>query len=123
MTALTRRALAGALAALAASTLAPRDSAALGRKPYGGALALKLPWPLDGIDPHAVDDVVAALFGAAIADPLFALDALGRPYPALAAQLPLLKVQTEQRVQRVPLQLAPGTSFAPADAMVPVAIG
>ncbi len=88
MTALTRRALAGALAALAASTLAPRDSAALGRKPYGGALALKLPWPLDGIDPHAVDDVVAALFGAAIADPLFALDALGRPYPALAAQLP-----------------------------------
>ena len=41
---------------------------------------------------------------------------------ALAAQLPLLKVQTEQRVQRVQLHLALGSSFAPADAMVPVAI-
>ncbi len=85
MTALTRRAFAGSLAALA---LAPRGVLGLGRKPYGGVLKLRLPWPLDGIDPHAVDDAVAALFGGAIADPLFALDPAGRPYPALAAALP-----------------------------------
>ena len=85
MTPLTRRAFTGALAALA---LAPRTGIALGRKPYGGVLKLKLPWPLDGIDPHAIDDAVAALFGPAIADPLYSLDPAGRPYPALAAALP-----------------------------------
>lgn len=73
---------------LAGSLLLPAPSSALGRKPYGGVLKLKLPWPLDAIDPHAADDAVAALFGAAVADPLFSLDPAGRPYPALAAQLP-----------------------------------
>ncbi len=61
---------------------------ALGRIPYGGRLALTVPWPLGEIDPHAIDDPAAALFGRAIADPLFSLDAQGRPYPALAARLP-----------------------------------
>src|SRR5262249_53079859 len=61
---------------------------ALGRKPYGGVVRMKLPWPLDAIDPHAVGDVAAQLFGAAIADPLYAVDPNGRPYPALAAALP-----------------------------------
>jgi len=73
-------------AAVAATT--SRFATAMGRKPHGGALRLKLPWPLDVIDPHAIDDAVAALFGSAIADPLFAIDPLGRPYPALAAALP-----------------------------------
>lgn len=81
MTALGRRAFVAALA-VASSSLA------LGRKPYGGTLKLKLPWPLDGLDPHAIDDAAAALFGAAVADPLYALDPSGRPYPALAAGLP-----------------------------------
>ena len=61
---------------------------ALGRIPYGGRLELSLPWPLASIDPHAIDDPAAALFGAAIADPLYALDAQGHPYPTLAAAPP-----------------------------------
>ncbi len=61
---------------------------ALGRIPYGGRLALSLPWPLASIDPHEIDDPAAALFASAIADPLYAIDAHGRPYPALAASLP-----------------------------------
>jgi peptide/nickel transport system substrate-binding protein len=40
------------------------------------------------LDPHELDDPIAALFGAAICDPLYALDALGRPYPALARGFP-----------------------------------
>jgi peptide/nickel transport system substrate-binding protein len=61
---------------------------ALGRTPYGGTLRLALPWPVDAIDPHAADDPAAALFGTAVSDSLYALDAQGRPYPALAAALP-----------------------------------
>lgn len=57
----------------------------LGRTPHGGVLRLSVPWPVGALDPHAIDDACAALFGAAVAEPLFALDARGRPYPTLAA--------------------------------------
>jgi peptide/nickel transport system substrate-binding protein len=72
----------------AGALLWPAAARAMGRKPYGGTLRMKLPWPLDVLDPHVVEDAAAALFGPAIADPLFAMDPLGRPYPALAAALP-----------------------------------
>ena len=49
---------------------------------------MKVPWPTATLDPHAIDDASAAIFGAAAFDPLFALDPNGRPYPALAAGLP-----------------------------------
>lgn len=84
----TRRAVLAAGAALASAFIAPGVTCALGRKPYGGVLKLRWPWPLDILDPHAADDGASALLGPAIADPLFALDPSGRPYPALAAQLP-----------------------------------
>lgn len=71
--------------ALALSSL---PAFALGRTPYGGVLRAVIPWGLERLDPHAFDDPIAALFGAAIADPLYALDTLGRPYPALADGLP-----------------------------------
>jgi peptide/nickel transport system substrate-binding protein len=74
--------------AFVAALLAASSAPALGRTPYGGRLRLKIPWPVDALDPHAIDDACAALFGPAIADTLFALDAQGRAYPALAAKLP-----------------------------------
>jgi len=61
---------------------------ALGRTPIGGTLRLTLPFVARELDPHAADDPFAALFAPALADPLFALDSDGRPYPALAADLP-----------------------------------
>jgi peptide/nickel transport system substrate-binding protein len=70
-----------------ACLLAP-GARALGRTPVGGALRVVVPFRLRRLDPHVLDDPVAALFASAIADPLFALDALGRVYPALAAALP-----------------------------------
>jgi len=72
------------LAVLAASASAH----ALGRTPFGGLVRMRIPWPTDSLDPHAIDDAAASLFGPAIADTLFALDTHGRPYPALAAKLP-----------------------------------
>ena len=74
--------------ALCAGLLASSGALALGRIPYGGRLRIKLPWPIGGIDPHALDDAAAALLGPAIADSLYALDSAGRPYPTLAATLP-----------------------------------
>jgi len=61
---------------------------ALGRIPTAGTLRLRLPLYFGGIDPHSADDPLSSLLAPAIADPLFALDASGKPYPALASALP-----------------------------------
>ena len=84
-----------------AGLVATSAATALGRPPHGGKLALKIPWPLRSLDPHAIEDPVGALFGPAVADPLFALDHRGRPYPSLAAGLP------EQTPRGARVQLRP----------------
>jgi peptide/nickel transport system substrate-binding protein len=61
---------------------------ALGRTPIVGNLRLSLPFDPSSLDPHLADSPFAALFGPAIAEPLFALDSDGRPYPALAQAHP-----------------------------------
>ncbi|MEJ7733202.1 MAG: hypothetical protein WKG00_28910 [Polyangiaceae bacterium] len=63
-------------------------ASALGRTPLGGKLTLRVPWPTSTIDPHDLRNATAALFAAAIADPLFGLDANGVAYPTLAATVP-----------------------------------
>lgn len=78
--------LAGALGAVSAT--AGGSALALGRTPLGGTLVLRLPWPTGSIDPHDVFDPAAALFGSAVADAPFALDAAGVPYASLAASMP-----------------------------------
>src|SRR3954471_10173089 len=72
------------LAVLASSGVA----GALGRTPAAGAWRLRLPLYFGGLDPHSLDDPLSALFAAAIADPLYALDTSGNPYPTLASALP-----------------------------------
>jgi peptide/nickel transport system substrate-binding protein len=74
--------------AFLATLLAATPGLCLGRKPLGGTLRLSLPWGIERLDPHDLDDPIAALFAPAISDPLFGLDASGRPYPALARGLP-----------------------------------
>lgn len=83
-----------------AASAALGTAAALGRTPTGGVVRWVLPWPVDSIDPHAHDDMSGALFGAAITDSLYALDAEGRPYPALASGLP----ESVERGSRVRLR-------------------
>ncbi|HYO96460.1 MAG TPA: hypothetical protein VER33_18215 [Polyangiaceae bacterium] len=74
--------------ALGAATLVASASPALGRIPYGGVLRLAIPWSVTRLDPHALDDPIAALFARACCDCLYELDALGRAFPALAAAWP-----------------------------------
>jgi peptide/nickel transport system substrate-binding protein len=83
-----RRAFVGALGGLVGSVALPRAARALGRTPLGGRLALHVPWPTASMDPHDLRDPAAALFGHAVFDAVYALDASGAPYPTLAAALP-----------------------------------
>jgi peptide/nickel transport system substrate-binding protein len=102
---LGRRAL---LAALALSV----PAAALGRTHYGGRLRLKLPWPVrGGLDPHAIDDALAALVSSAVFDSLYARDASGRSYPTLASGLP------ERTAKGTRLALRPGLTTASGHAL------
>jgi peptide/nickel transport system substrate-binding protein len=84
---LSRRTFVATAAASLALSMA-RDGSALGRTPHGGRLSFYLPWSTRTVDPHDVLDSGAALFGEAIADPLFVLDDTGHPVPALAEMLP-----------------------------------
>lgn len=63
-------------------------SSALGRLPYGGVLRMAVPWPVDGLDPHSIFDPAALFFAGALFDPLYAADAQGRTYSALAESVP-----------------------------------
>jgi peptide/nickel transport system substrate-binding protein len=72
------------LAALAATA----SARALGRSPFFGVLRLRLPLYFGSLDPHTLDDPLSALFAPAVFDPLYALDANGKPYPTLANALP-----------------------------------
>jgi peptide/nickel transport system substrate-binding protein len=74
--------------ALLSAALVSPFSWALGRRPYGGVLRLELPFAVDALDPHAGGDATSAFLATAIADPLFAWDASGSAYPALAARMP-----------------------------------
>lgn len=63
-------------------------AAGLGRIPYGGVIESSLPWELGSVDPHDLNDPVAAFLAPLLFEPLFALDAQGVAYPTLAAGLP-----------------------------------
>jgi peptide/nickel transport system substrate-binding protein len=76
------------LAGVGASLLAARSASAMGRTPLGGRIVFHVPWPTSTLDPHDLRDPMAALFGTAVADSIFALDASGAPYPTLAAAMP-----------------------------------
>jgi len=91
-------------------------ASALGRTPTSGALRLRLPLFFGGIDPHSLDDPLSALFAPAIADPLFALDASGKPYPALAA-MPERVASGARVMLRPELISARGKALLAADAV------
>jgi peptide/nickel transport system substrate-binding protein len=91
------------------------SASALGRTPNFGTLRLRLPLYFGGLDPHALDDPLSALFASAIADPLFALDAVGKPYPTLASALPERTPQGARIRLRPELLSARGKAISSAD--------
>ncbi len=88
---------------------------ALGRTPIDGRFTMKLPWPVDSIDPHSLDDPTAALFGSAISDPLYSLDRTGNAYAALAASMPKRDGQRLLVSLRPDLRTARGRSITSRD--------
>lgn len=88
---------------------------ALGRTPTSGVLRLRLPYYFGGLDPHALDDPLSALFAGAIADPLFALDAGGKPYATLASALPERTPRGARLSLRPELTSARGKRLTAAD--------
>lgn len=95
-----RRQFLGAMAALAGASLVERRAWALGRIPVSGKVTMALPWPTASIDPADPLDPTAALFAHAIADTVYAPDASGEPYPALAVDYPELSdKQTRVRLR------------------------
>jgi peptide/nickel transport system substrate-binding protein len=109
-TELSRRAW---LASLAATATAH----ALGRTPLGGTLRLRVPLRTQSLDPHLADEPFSALFASAIADPLYALDASGKPYPALADALPELAKGGTRVSLRAELKTARGKPLVARDAV------
>ncbi|HTA90015.1 MAG TPA: ABC transporter substrate-binding protein [Polyangiaceae bacterium] len=105
---LARRAF---LAALCSSA----SARALGRSPFAGTLRLRLPLFFGGLDPHALDDPLSALFAPAIADSLFAFDTNGKPYPALASALPERTAKGTRLSLRPELVTARGKALSASD--------
>jgi len=88
---------------------------ALGRSPFSGALRLRVPLYFGGLDPHASDDPLSALFASAVFDPLFAFDANGKPYPTLASALPERTPNGARLRLRPELVSARGKALSAAD--------
>jgi peptide/nickel transport system substrate-binding protein len=104
-----RRFVAGSLAAmacLATGGRGPREAWARGRTPYGAGLALHVPWPVASLDPHRIDDAMAAFFGEALFDTLYTRDATGALVASLAAADP------RPTASGLVVALRPGLRFA-----------
>ncbi len=101
-----RRTFLGGTASFALAALAARRAVASARVPYGGRLALHVPWPLASIDPHRLDDAAAAFFGEALFDTLYGPGDAGALIPVLAEDEP----RAEGAGLRVPLRA--GIRFA-----------
>jgi peptide/nickel transport system substrate-binding protein len=115
LTARSKNALRLSRRAWFAAMTAAAGARALGRIPYGGTLRMKVPWPIGALDPHALDDAAAALFAAAVADALYALDAQGRPYPTLARDMPVATARGTRVTLRPGLVTARGRTLDARD--------
>ncbi len=103
--------------ALLAAAGSAAGARALGRTPYAGQLRLTVPWPITRLDPATLDDAFSALFSAAVCDPLFALDAAGKPYPALANALPRAHADGVRVTLRSGLRTAAGKALSASDVL------
>ena len=103
---ITRRRLLAGSASAALSFLAPRAAIGRGRAPYGSGIGVHVPWPANSLDPHRIDDAMAAFFGDALFDTLYARDETG----AFVASLAVGEPEPDDAGLRVALR--PGVRFA-----------
>lgn len=104
----------------AAGALTAARATASGRVPVGGRLALRVPWPLASIDPHAIDDAPAAIFGPAVFETLYRRvgDAIE---PALAESDPEPAGSALRVVLRAGLRASDGKPVGPRDVAASIA--
>ena len=95
-------------------------ASALGRTPHAGRLRLGIPWPITSLDPAALNDGFSASFAAAVFEPLFATDASGKPYPALASKLPSPSAEGVRISLRPGLRTGSGRALSGADVLASV---
>ena len=105
---LSRRAFVVGASAALPLVLGARAVEARGRVALGGKIALHVPWPLGGVDPHRVDDAAAAIFGDALFDTLYARDDAGAIAPSLAEAEPEAEGATLRVTLREGLRSAHG---------------
>jgi len=112
--------LVGALAS-ALGAFVPRIAAARGRTTIGGRISLRVPWPVNLIDPHRLDDGFAALFGAALFDTLFARAQEGSITPSLAETDPEPEGMNLRVRLRSGIRTSKGLAFEARDAASAIA--
>ncbi|HXN31940.1 MAG TPA: ABC transporter substrate-binding protein [Polyangiaceae bacterium] len=110
---ISRRALLGSAASIALGSAASESAWARGRTPYGGRIALHVPWPVGSLDPHRLDDAAVALFGDSLFDTLYARGESGELVPSLAEGDPEADGATLRVTLRDDVRFASG---APLDA-------
>ncbi len=103
---LSRRAF-GALVTAAGVAYA-RASAGRARTLPGGKISLRVPWPTSALDPHRLDDGLAAIFGDALFDTLYAHDGAGGFVPSLAEAEPEIEGTTLRVALRAGLRTGRG---------------
>ncbi len=104
------------LAGLTALGLAPEIALAKGRIAIGGRCSFRLPWPLGSVDPHRLDDGLAAILGDALFDTLYARDEGGAFVPVLAETEPEPEGNGLRVKLRAGLRTSRGRPFEPRDA-------
>lgn len=108
---------AAALTALAHS----RSSAARGRTLPAGRLSLRLPFATAAMDPHRLDDPLAAVLGEALFDTLYVRDDAGNHLPGLAESDPEPEGSGLRIRLRSGLRTARGRPLEPRDAAASIA--
>ncbi len=110
----------GFLAAVLATAIAPH-AIARGRTSIGGRIGLRVPWPIAAIDPHRIDDSLAAIFGEALFDTLYAPAEGGQTTPALAEGEPEVEGASVRVKLRTGLRTAQDKPFGTKDAAAALA--
>jgi peptide/nickel transport system substrate-binding protein len=112
---ITRRGLLAGSAAASFASLRPRAASGRGRAAYGSGIAVHVPWAVGSLDPHRIDDAMAAFFGEALFDTLYGRDETGALVASLAAGDPEPEGAGLRVALRQGVRFASGAAFdAPA---------
>lgn len=112
----SRRSIVTGASALALGAALPLPAAAKGRVPASGRFGFRLPWPLASLDPHRLEDGLAAILGEALFDTLYARDESGAIVPSLAEADPEVEGTTLRVKLRAGVRTWRGRPFEPREA-------